>query len=197
MSDSESRLPGRPATFTFPPDNEVLAERVREIFHRHGPETTEAAVVVVRDRLARIYPTVAVWVREDLAGFGQPALYIFRDGSATSRFGGEEWVQDPATARVTADSSGIYMDANDAATALFGRGRDAIVGRRAGAFTRPDARVEDVEELWRRLEKTGKLHSLALINLPDGTERRVEFVTTRTSDSIVTSLRAITGETFD
>jgi hypothetical protein len=59
---------------------------------------------------------------------------------------------------------------------------DEIVCNKAGSFTRPDALIEDPEALWRALEHTGRLHSLALIRCGDGSETPVEFVTLKDGD---------------
>ena len=57
-----------------------------------------------------------------------------------------------------------------------------MVGTKAGSFTRPDDRIEDAEKVWRALEQTGRLHSLAMIRCADGSETHVEYVTIKDGD---------------
>ena len=92
------------------------------------------------------------------------------------------------------DADGQYVEANDAAGRLFGVPPPEILGRRAGEFTRPDARIKDAAALWDVLRSTGRLNSLAVVMRPDQTETRVEFLTIRDGDGPgrnVTYLRAI------
>ena len=89
-------------------------------------------------------------------------------------------------------------DCNDAAAALLGVPRHQIVGSRAGSFTRLDARIEDGDALWQALATKGRLHSLAVVRRPDGTETSVEFVTIANGDGPdrnVTVLREVADRT--
>jgi PAS domain S-box-containing protein len=181
---------------TFPADDAVFSERVRELLE--GPLVSivdnEDLVDELVERLRLVYPGVATRFRDPLAGFGDRPLYVFRDGTATSSLVGEDWIRDPATARVVTDRGGRYLEADDAAERLFGATREEIIGNTAGGFTRPDARIQDADALWRALATTGKLHSLALVRCRDGRERSVEFLTIRDGDGSgrnVTYLRAI------
>ncbi len=88
----------------------------------------------------------------------------------------------PATARVVTDRSGTYVEANEQAERLFGRTAGEVVGSKAGSFTRPDDRVEDAEKVWRALEHSGRLHSLAVIRCADGDETPVEYITVKDGD---------------
>jgi PAS domain S-box-containing protein len=184
---------------TFPQDDAVLAERVREIVAEEEPRTADETRATLETHLRAVHPRVTIRQRSDLAGFGQAALYVFRDGSAVSELD-DTWVDEPTSARVVTDESGTYVDANDAAAELFGLPREAIIGRRPGDFTRPDARIHDADELWRRLAETGRLHSLAVVSgssANDGT--LVEFVTIRDGDGdgpgrTVTVLRPLPQE---
>jgi PAS domain S-box-containing protein len=182
------------SVLTFPQDDAVLAERVREIVAEEGPRTADETRATLETHLRAVHPRVTIRERSHLAGFGLAALYVFRDGSALSELD-DDWVSEPASARVVTDGSGTYVDANDAAAELFGVPRESIIGRHAGEFTRPDARIHDADELWRRLSETGRLHSLAVVkgsHANDGTV--VEFVTIRDGDGAgrtVTVLRAL------
>jgi PAS domain-containing protein len=130
-------------------------------------------------RLKVVHPNVATSPRAAIAGFGGTTIYVLRDGSALSSFEDESWIRDAATARVVTDDGGTYVEANEAAAVLFAVPVREIIGREAGTFTRPDARVEQPTALWRALSSGGKLHSLAVVRCPDGEEESVEFVTIR------------------
>jgi PAS domain S-box-containing protein len=169
---------------TFPADDVVFGERVRELLEGPLVEITDEEDLVEEliDRLRAVFPRVATRFRDPLAGFGDRPLYVFRDGTARSSLDGDAWIRDSATARVVTDPSGSYIDANPAAEQLFGAKRAEILATRAGAFTRPDTRIEDAEALWRALATNGRLHSLGVVRCRDGRELAVEFVTIRDGD---------------
>jgi PAS domain S-box-containing protein len=166
----------------FPTDDLVFAQHVKEALRESTDATVEEAIERLRDRLRHVFPQVDARLRAEVAGFGKnPVVYVFRDGTARQTFT-DSWVDDRATARLVTDQSGVYVDANDEAAAVFGVAREAIIGRKAGSFTRPDTRIEDSDALWRALAAKGRLHSLALVLRPDGTEIAIEFVTIRDGD---------------
>jgi len=167
---------------TFPTSDPIFAERVRELLQRRSQSNAAAVVETLEAALRRVYPDVRASIREDVAGFGDTLIYVFRDGSATASLSDEEWIHDEATARVVTDQSGTYVGANERAEHLFGRTASEILGQRAGSFTRPDDRVEDAEAVWRALEQTGRLHSLAVIRCADGADTPVEYVTLKDGD---------------
>jgi PAS domain S-box-containing protein len=174
--------PDRVVVRTFPTADLVFAERVRELLQRelqsnHG-QVCEALETGLRD----VYPLVRATIRTEVAGFGDTAIYLFRDGSVAASLMAEDWIGDEGTARLVSDRSGTYVEANTPAESLFGRTAGEIVGRKVGSFTRPDARIEDADAVWRALEQAGRLHSLAIIQCGDGTETPVEFVTVKDGD---------------
>ena len=175
---------------TFPAEDKILAERVREILAEAAPISADQAVAVLQERLEPLHPEVDVRLRAPLADLGGTALYVFRDGRAVSDPSELSWVDDPATARLVSDGSGTYVAANEAAGRLFGLPAEEIVGQGAGTFTRVDTLVQDTDVLWRLLDESGRLHSRAVTR--DG--RRVEFVTIKDGDGPgrhVTSLREL------
>jgi PAS domain-containing protein len=177
---------------TFPTADVVFAERVRELLQRELGPHREAIPAALETALRDVYPHVHATIRSDVAGFGDTVIYVFRDGSISALQMAEDWIDDPATARIVSDESGTYVEANERAAALFRRRADEIVGNKAGSFTRADARIEDSGAVWRALEQTGRLHSLAMIRCADGTETPVEFVTVQDGDGLgrnVTYLR--------
>src|SRR5215212_2319539 len=123
---------------TFPPTDAVFAERVSEALEAVLLESArdDVATQLVR-RLRVVHPNVAARPRSSIAGFGGTTIYVYRDGSALSSHDDESWIDDTATAKVVTDDAGTYLEANDAAAALFGVVEDEIVGREAGSFTRP------------------------------------------------------------
>jgi PAS domain S-box-containing protein len=178
--DPDRRLPV--TALPFPTDDLVFAQHVKEILRDGIDASADGAIERLRDRLRRVYPKADARLRAEVAGFGRsPVVYVFRDGTARQTFD-DTWIDDPATARLVSDPSGAYVDANDAAAALFGVARDAIVGRQTGSFTRPDTRIEDRDALWRALAAKGRLHSLALVQRSDGSEISIEFVTIQDGD---------------
>jgi len=172
----------------------VFAERVREVLGEVAtPDLDETVAALIRP-LRSVHPAVTATVRSEMAGFGGPVVYVYRDGTAVPTPSHDEWIGDPATARLVTDASGTYVDANEAAATLFGVSRADVIGRPAGAFTKPDARVRDADALWRALATTGRLHSRAVVCHPDGTHVRVEFLTIRDGDGLglsVTYLRRV------
>jgi PAS domain S-box-containing protein len=182
----------------FPSDDLVFAARVREILRESPEDSADEAIERLCNRLRPVHPHVAARIRAELAGFGQsPVVYVFRDGTTRQSLS-DAWLDDPATARVVSDSAGAYLEANDAAAVLFGVSRQQIIGSRAGSFTRPDARIVDDDALWQALATKGRLHSLAVVRRPDGTETSVEFVTIANGDGPgrnVTVLREVADRT--
>lgn len=175
---------------TFPAEDKVLAERVREILAGAGPTSAQDAIAVLKQRLEPLHPHVDIRPRAPLADLGGTVLYVFRDGGAVSAPPELSWLDDRDTARVISDASGMYVAANEAAERLFGLSAAQILGQPAGTFTRLDARVQDAQALWRLLEESGRLHSRAVTI--EG--RRVEFVTVRDGDGPgrhVTTLREL------
>ena len=191
----EVRVPTRKLTaITFPADDAVFAERVRQVLDHAGADDLGGAWQALSNELSRVHPQVNVSPRDTLAGFGDTVLYVFRDGTARRSHDRTDWTNHEETARVVTDQTGRYVEANDAAAELFGVSPDQVIGATAGSFTRPDARIEDGNALWHALSRTGELHSLAVVLRPDGTETPVEFLTIRDEDGPgrnVTYLRAV------
>jgi PAS domain S-box-containing protein len=166
---------------TFPHDDLVFGQRVREILNPSTARDANEARKLLTRRLSPVYPAITTVIRNEVAGFGDPLVYVYRDGSARSNLT-DAWIDDTTTARVVTDATGVYVDANEQAAALFGVERESIIGAAAGTFTRQDSRIEDAAALWRALRDTGRLHSLALVRCSDDTEKSVEFVTLRDGD---------------
>jgi PAS domain S-box-containing protein len=174
--------PARVVARTFPTSDVMFAERVRDLLQGGLPPHPAGICEAIEASLRHVYPQVRTAIRADLAGFGDTLIYVYRDGSVTASLTADDWIDDPTTARLVTDRSGTYVEANERAERLFGRAADEIVGSKAGSFTRPDDRVEDAETVWRALEHTGRLHSLAVIRCAGGDETPVEFVTVKDGD---------------
>lgn len=178
--DADQRSPI--TALPFPTDDLVFAQHVKEGLRGATDVSVDEAIERLRVRLRRVFPQVDVRLRAEVAGFGKtPVVYVFRDGTARQTFS-DAWIEDTTTARLVTDPSGTYVDANDEAATMFGVARDEIIGRQAGSFTRPDTRIQDTDALWRALAARGRLHSLALVQRPDGTETPIEFVTIQDAD---------------
>ncbi|HKG55933.1 MAG TPA: PAS domain-containing protein [Candidatus Limnocylindrales bacterium] len=164
---------------TFPPGDRIFTERVREVLDEASGGVDET-IELLTERLAVVHPRVSIRVRSGLAGFGPgPVIYVFRDGTALPKGESEAWISRPDTALLVTDGDGTYIDATEPAAALFGVPREEILGKPAGTFTKPDARIEDADAVWRALREAGRLHSLAVVCRPDGTDVPVEFITIR------------------
>jgi PAS domain S-box-containing protein len=174
----EGKVVGR----SFPTDDLVLAERVQELLRRERRKDPARIAAGIETQLRAVYPNVRVSLRDDVAGFGDAMIYVFRDGSASRVPDPQSWIEDEATARAVTDANGVYVEANEAAARLFGRSVESIIGATAGTFTRADSRIEDRGALWRMLQQTGRLHSRAIVCAEDGSETRVEFITLKDAD---------------
>jgi hypothetical protein len=82
---------------TFPPQDHVLAERVREILAEAGPASDAVTISVLKERLRPVYPEADVRVRATLADLGGPALYVFRDGRVVPTPDPSTGIDDPAS----------------------------------------------------------------------------------------------------
>src|SRR5215212_7308169 len=122
---------------TFPADDAVFGERVRELLE--GPllelRDEDDLVDELIEHLHVVFPMAAARFRDELGGFGDRPLYVFRDGTIRSTLDGDAWIRDSHTARVITDAQGRYVDANEPAEALFGVSREVILSSEAGAFT--------------------------------------------------------------
>ncbi len=171
---------GRLNVLCFPADDEVLRKRVHDSVEKAEETSAKAARDGLLSRLRIVYPRAEVRIRDPLAGFGEPTVYVFRDGGIASSLGSDTWREEPTSARLVTNEQGMYVDANDAAVELLGVDRDQIVGQPAGTFTKPDARIEDAAGLWDLSTTSGRLHSLAVVSRPGGRDVRVEFITGET-----------------
>jgi PAS domain S-box-containing protein len=179
----------------YPSSDAVFAARVQEIVGEVDGRDVDAVVQALQRRLRPVHPQVVSRPRTETAGLGLgPIVYVFRDGTAMQGRVNDDWMRASGAARVVTDPSGAYIEANDAAGALFGVPRAQIIGGQVGTFTAPDARLRDADPVWRALKTSGRLHSFTLVQCPDGMKRAVEFVTVRDTGPVgchVTYLRAV------
>lgn len=73
-----------------------------------------------------------------------------------------------------ADDGGQYVDANPAACALFGMGREKLLGKSVADFVRPEL-AENVKTGWGRFLVDGKSEGEFELLRPDGTVRYLNF----------------------
>ena len=71
------------------------------------------------------------------------------------------------------DDEGTYVDANEAATDLFGCRRDELIGRSVADFTPPELEFEPV---WETFLERGEMRGEFELHRPDGDVRTTEFV---------------------
>ena len=73
-----------------------------------------------------------------------------------------------------ADDSAVYVDANRAACALYGRDSSAIVGHHLSEFIE-GARRQEVDLQWKAFLRDGFQSGVFAIQMPDGTSRSFRF----------------------
>lgn len=153
----------------FPPDDAVLVHHVRRVIDEGAARPSDAEA-----KLREVYPRIVVRQRDALAGFGETAWYVYRDGRR-SPFGGDRWWTSPEAARVVVGPDGGYLEANEPALELLGVTRAELAASHAGDFTTPATR-SFVPWLTRLLEDTGTLHSTAILRPRNRSEDvHVEF----------------------
>jgi PAS domain S-box-containing protein len=125
--------------------------------------------------------------------WGLGTWYVYRDGMITQPSTGSWWLDEGvATTVMTAD--GQYVDANDAAAALFGVDAETIKRGRAGDFTRHEGNDEVRRRLFDTLAAGRALASTAVVRRRAGDEVPIEFRTFADSehaDRYVTVMRPI------
>lgn len=75
---------------------------------------------------------------------------------------------------VLADDQRAYVDANEAASQLFGMPREAIIGRRVDDFT-PRESHEAMEDVWRAFLAAGSLAGVFELQVGDGRRVLVDY----------------------
>jgi PAS domain S-box-containing protein len=158
---------------TFPPADSAFRAHVETALDRLGPGEPAIVEAEVRDA----YPAAVVRPRDAMAGFaiGAETWYAYRDGSVGSDTSEGEWWDDESLPRTRVSAEGRYVDANEAAAALFGVKCEQIVGSAAGAFTRHGGDDEVARRLFALLAESGELHSTAVVLRPDGQTWPIEF----------------------
>jgi PAS domain-containing protein len=116
--------------------------------------------------------------------------YVYRDGRVLARSAEGEWSDQLGTGHAVIGQDGRYVDADEAAAALFGVPRGDIIGRLAGEFSRH----ENDEALGRRLLTLAdrqELSSTAVVLGPDADERWIEFLIRSSPAGYYVSMRRI------
>ncbi len=70
------------------------------------------------------------------------------------------------------DDDGCFVDANPAASVLFGLSRDELTGRLIGEFVEPDS---DIADLWRGILSSGEATGAYVLVRGDGARRDIEY----------------------
>jgi PAS domain S-box-containing protein len=159
---------------TFPSHDSAFAEHVARAREERG--AWDAEWVVARIRAA--YPDATATQASALAALAPETerWYVYRDGSSRAFPHDPSWADDESLPRAVVGPDGRYVDANDAAAALFGADREQIIGRRVGSFTAH----EDDDEIGDRLLSIASVgqpvSSIAVLKRPEGLGPRIEFV---------------------
>ena len=82
---------GKLNVLCFPADDEVLRKRVHDSVEKAEETSAKAARDGLLSRLRIVYPRAEVRIRDPLAGFGEPTVYVFRDGGMASSLGSDTW----------------------------------------------------------------------------------------------------------
>lgn len=169
----ESPIDARIAVLCFPAsDTTFAALATQALAALPGERTPEALAAALRPT----YPGAAVR-RQDAAaalGFGE-RWYAFRDGRL-AQTDDQRWWDREGLARVVIDETNRYVEADDAACALFGLGPGELVGRSWEEFAEP-ATAEAAEVLRRTLQRQGHGDSTFRLMRPDGTRFDIDYHT--------------------
>ncbi len=182
------------APVCLPTSDELFISRVEELCARMAPGNAAVRAAQLAARLHAFYPRAIVRSLGHVIGFGPGThvLLVYRDGDR-SPYAARPWWEEPATARATI-TAGRYVDANEAALALYGLTRDELLA------TRPGARViEPQDTVWLSdiLNRTGVLHSSARVRRPDGDILELEYRLTADpldSTRLVAAVRAVAAD---
>jgi PAS domain S-box-containing protein len=144
--------------------------------------------------IRQAYPNASVHVGNAWADLRQASRwYVYRDPSVARQASNGDWWHDPDLPRTVAEANGRYVDANEAASQLFGVPRATIVGASIGSFTRHEDDQALGQRLFEELTRCGELCSTAVVVTPSGAEVPIEFRTTRSDndDSFTTIMRPV------
>jgi PAS domain-containing protein len=166
---------------TFPPDDAVFAAFVRGCWSGLDEEGSGSPEELER-AIRRWHRGAVVRPQERVAELGGSTWYVYRDGHAGGRLEAGWW-QEPGVARVRFDSSGQFVEANEAANAIAGR---PLVGVGWTELVAPEAAEDGGGWVWETLAREGHAQSIFELPLEDAhrvieyrsevTERPDEFV---------------------
>lgn len=180
----------------FPRDDVAFEAHVRRARVAVGTRTTDAFAAYLRTA----YPLARVSAALPGTGF-DPAVetwYVYRDGSIRHRSADDAWADDPSAARAVLDAEGLYLDANEAAAALFGVSREAIIGMPAGSFTSHEPDPELGAHLLELARRPVGIRSTATVCRPDGGLWPIEFVvTTQPGGGHIVTMRRLEPDRLD
>jgi PAS domain-containing protein len=157
---------------TFPTDDAVFAAFVRGCWTGLHDQAQRSPAELER-AIRRWHRNAVVREQAALAELWGATWYVYRDGRAGVRLEAGWW-QEPGVARVRFDSSGRFIDANDAADALTGR---RVEGARWTELVAPEATEGDAAWIWETIARDGYAQSIFELPLDGGTRRVIEYRT--------------------
>jgi PAS domain-containing protein len=163
----------------------------------HALSATELHLRSVERELRAAYPAARLVMGLALSNLipGDVRLYAYRDGSLMATrdvldpYDLDQWWRDVSLPRTVLSADHRYVDANEAASALFGVRHDGIIGVPAGTFTRHETDPAIGARLFELLDRTGAITSTAFVVRPDGTELAIDFHTELDGPRHVTTMR--------
>ena len=134
------------------------------------------SVAALQAEIRKAYPRAAVRPGDPLGSLGAAARwYVYRDGGGAPARADDDWWVDGSLPTTVVGDDGRYLDANDAAAALFGVSKAAIVGAATGSFTRHESDPALAARLIEVLRRAGELRSTAIVLRSGGDEVPIEF----------------------
>jgi len=169
------RTAERPS-LTMMPATDVAFRRYAERALERMPEPTPGGLEL---RLRRLYPHAAVVV-------GEEGWVVHRDDDASQ--GDGNWWLETSVARVRYDGEGLILEANDEATAMFGR---QLVGHHWQEFVTPGS-SEQVAVMLEILAEAGAAESRFRMPRSDGSLLEFDSYTEVAGDEFKTAFRPVT-----
>lgn len=172
-----------PLLATFPRTDAAFNRFVRATFERLSPDERDDPAAV-QAALRRWHTRAIVRPREAIAGYDGPTWYVYRDGQAGIR-SEEGWWHADGVAIARLGENEVFIDGDDEACRLVGRGPDGLRGLPWRELVPVEARDDDAEWLFGGLKDGRPVESVFDCPLPDGRRRVIEYHTNWVEDERV------------